>query len=117
MRRGRFVRSQVLRREILQGVLSVEAVVCIAPGVLEGSDGLSGNSGAMVHFYPAHPARAIPHPHELEHTLARLPILTKYLQEIGPTQHEQRGRLQSSHRGVAWSVGVQGRFAKEGAGI
>ena len=62
-----------------------EAMVGIAPGVLEGRDGLSGNSGAMVQFYPAYPARAIAHSHELEHTLARLPILAKDLQEIGPT--------------------------------
>src|SRR5215210_3726335 len=112
MRRGRFVRSNVLRREIPQGVLPVEALpyepaggreamVGVAPGILEGCDGLSGNSGAMVHLYPAHPTRTIAHPHELEHALARLPILTKDLQEIGPTEHQQRARLQSSHRGVA----------------
>src|SRR5829696_2670252 len=91
MRRGCFVRSHVLRREIPQGVLPVEALphepagggeamVGITPGVLEGRDGLSGNSGAMMHLYSAHPARTIPHPHELEHTLARLPILAKDLQ-------------------------------------
>src|SRR5215207_11715503 len=108
MRLGRFVRSQVLRREIPQGVLPVEALphepagggeamVGIPPGVLEGRDGLSRNSGAMVHLYPAHPTRAISHPHELEHALARLPILTEDLQEIAPTQREQRARLESSH--------------------
>jgi hypothetical protein len=57
-----------------------EAMVGISPGVLEGRDGLSGNSGAMVHLYPAHPTRAIAHPHELEHTLSRLPIRAKDLQ-------------------------------------
>jgi hypothetical protein len=90
------MRGQVLGCEIPQGLFPVEALphepagwreamVGIASWVLEGRDGLSGNSGAMVHLYPAHPTRAISHPYELEHTLARLPILTEDLQEIGPT--------------------------------
>jgi hypothetical protein len=33
-----------------------------------------------MHLYPAHPARAIAHPHELEQTLSRLPIRAKDLQ-------------------------------------
>ena len=60
-------------------------MVGIAAGVLEGRDGLSGKRGAMVHLYPAHPTRTITHPHELEHPLSRLLILTEDLEEIGPT--------------------------------
>jgi hypothetical protein len=71
----------------------------------------------MVHFYPAHPARAIAHPHELEHTLSRLPILAEDLQQIRPTQREQCARLDGSHRSVARSFGEQGRLPEEGAGI
>lgn len=90
------MRSQVLGREIPQGLFPVEALphepagwreamVGIASWVLEGRDGLSGNSGAMVHLYPAHPTRAISHPYELEQTLTRMPILIEDLQKIGPT--------------------------------
>ena len=89
------MRGQVLGREIPQGLFPVEALphepagwreamVGIAYWVLEGRYGLSGNGGAVVHLYPAHPTWTISHPYELEHTLARLPILIEDLQKIGP---------------------------------
>src|SRR5215212_6432116 len=63
-----------------------EAMVSIACGVLEGCDRLSCKRGAVVHLYPSHPTRAIPHPNELEHPLSRLPILTEHLEEVAPAQ-------------------------------
>jgi hypothetical protein len=59
----------------------------------------------MVGFHPGYPTRTIVQVHELEHPLARLPILTNGLQEIGAAQRKQRARLESPHRGVAWFVG------------
>src|SRR5919112_4740715 len=94
-----------------------EAMVSIACGVLEGCDRLSCKRGAVVHLYPSHPTRAIPHPHELEHPLSRLPILTEHLEEVAPAQHEQRAGLDGPHCSVAWFVGEQGRLPEEGAGI
>src|SRR5215213_2525462 len=91
-------------------------MVSISPGVLEGRDGLSGKGGAVMNLYPAHPTRAITHPHKLEHPLARLRILAEDFQQVGPTQHEQRARFEGSHRSITCFASEQRRLPEEGAG-
>src|SRR5918994_3767801 len=97
MRARHLVLGQILRRQILQGMLTVEvlpdepaggreAMVSIASRIPERRDGLSGEGGAMVRLHAGHAARAVAQPRKLEHLLTCLPVLADDFQEVGATQ-------------------------------
>ena len=120
--------DQVLQREVPEGVVAIqalpekeapgrEAVVGPALGILERGYGLARGRGAVVRLHAGLLARPVAQPQELEHPVARVPVLSDGLEQVGAPQRQKLARLEGTHRGVARGIGQEGCLPEERSGL
>src|SRR3712207_3112363 len=93
-----------------------EAIVGPALGVFERGYGLIRRRGAVVRLHPGLLARPVAQPQKVKHPVARVPVLSEGLEQVGSPQRQKLARLEGTHRGVARGIGQEGRLPEERSG-